>query len=96
MNNFDEIINKPAFAGLTGEQKDFYKQLMERLQGKSGMEAVMTIMEFGRKAPKGAAIGKNEQDRMIEAIMESLPQKDKDNFSQIIKVMRSPMEAAEK
>lgn len=89
MSNFEEIISNPAFIGLTEEQKNYYKKLMEELQGKNSMETMMIMMEYSKKAPKGVPISKEEQDLMLETVTEGLPQKEKENFLRIVKIMRT-------
>lgn len=89
MDNFDELINKPEFGSLSEEQKNYYKELMERLQGKNSMEIMAIMVEYGKKAPKGAPMSEEEQELMLNAVTEGLSQRDKDNFLRIVKIMRA-------
>lgn len=86
-NNIDDIFSDSAFDGLNDEQKEAFKKLYVRLQGKTMEEAMMVLMEFNRSMPKGKPISNAERNAMLSVVLESLDEKDRVQMKKVLKML---------
>ena len=86
-DQYNEILNKPAFQNIEPERREAFRILLQRLEGKSMMESLAIIADFSRRLPPGRDLTKQEQEAMIAAMMESMDSGDKQRFNNILKMM---------
>jgi hypothetical protein len=88
MQNFDELFGKPAFSSLGPERKAMFKSLGERIEGKGNIEALSIIADFMKNMPQDKQPTPSEQEAMIEAFMDTMPEKDRARLKIIINLMK--------
>jgi len=70
----DRLFENKAFRSVTAEQRAEYKELLtellKKLEGKSGLEALPVLMEYSKRAPKGMKFSKEEETAMVAAFAE--------------------------
>ena len=88
IKNIEEILTQPEFNALTKERKDQLIDLSAKLKGKGNMESVTIISEFVKHLPPGQELSQDEQEIMLEAYMESLPDKERQKFQLLINTVK--------
>lgn len=78
--DLDSLFAKEAFTSLGPDRQRLFRQFAQDIEGKSIPEALALF----KKLP---AVSERERTVIIEAILESLPEKDKAKFGQIIKMI---------
>ena len=85
--NVDEILQKPAFQNLEPARIAALRDLMGKLEGRSTTDSLALIIDFMKHIPKGRELNREEQNAMMEAVMESLPEADKNRFKAMLKIL---------
>lgn len=85
--SIDEIFEKDAFKALDVNQKEAFKSLFAKLDGKSGSEALPIIMSFIASMPKGKKISSEEKNLMVNAAIESMSEADRERFKSIMSII---------
>jgi len=88
--NVNEILQKPAFQNLEPARIEALHDLMLKLEGLGTAEALQLIIDFMKRIPKGRELTRPEQNAMMEAVMESLPENDKNRFKSMLKMLGMP------
>lgn len=86
MANIMDILNKPEFNSLNPEMKRAFATLSTEIKGKNSMEAMNIIMNFSKTIPKGTSISKQEQKLMINAFLETVSEKERQQYTMILKM----------
>ncbi len=82
-----EVLNKPAFKNLSPGKLEIIKQLMQKIEGKTGTEAVIAVVSHLSTIPKTETFSKEEQKVIIECILEDLPKNERAKILNIIKIV---------
>jgi len=82
----DEILQKDAFRNMDPSVKEGLRKLTAQTQGKSTAECVPLLLQFFNQLPKGKSLSSAEQQAMIEAVLESLPDNEKAKFQNLVKM----------
>ena len=85
--NVNEILQKPAFQNLEPARIEALRNLMLKLEGLGTAEALQLIIDFMKRIPKGRELTRSEQNAMMEAMMEGLPENDKNRFKSMLKML---------
>jgi len=86
--NLAETLKKPQFDALSPERKEMFLSLVDKLQGKSNMEAVVIITDFMKRMPKDKELTRAEQEAMTEAFLETMPESDRARFNSVINMIK--------
>lgn len=87
--NIDEILKHNAFQALDKEKIELYKELADKLNGKSQMESIGILMEYQKKISSQNPLNKEEKAAVLSALQESMPEENRKKFNQIIKMMET-------
>jgi hypothetical protein len=87
--NIDGLMQNPAFDALEPERKQAFAELFGRVQGKGNMEAAVIISDFLKKLPKGKELSAAEQNAMLEALLEAMPDKERGRYRTLFNVIRA-------
>lgn len=89
MEGFENLLKKPVFDSLPPERREMLSELMKRLDGRSTAEAVGIMADFVRNMPKGGELPSAQQNAMIEAVLETMPENERNRIKGIIKMMEA-------
>jgi len=82
--DIDTILEKPVFSKISSEQLPVYKELLEKLNGKTLTHAMPIIMQFMANMPKGPVLSVKEQEEMAEAVLDSLDEPERARFKMMM------------
>jgi hypothetical protein len=86
MVDYDRILNTPAFQVLEPQRREAFRQLLQRIDGKSTMEVMGSVLAFSKNLPKGRDISKEEQSAMTQVLYDSMDDTDKQKFAAVMKM----------
>ena len=86
MIDAETLFKNDAYKNISDEQKDLLKELLIKIEGKSGFEALPLLVEYSKKAPKGVEYTKEEETAMLNAFLEALPESEQGTFGNLIKM----------
>jgi len=86
--NVDETLRKPEFNALSPERRQLMAELMHKLQGKSSMESIYLITDYMKRMPKDKELSRDEQDSMIGAFLDALPNAERARFQSVINLIK--------
>lgn len=85
--NLDSLFQKEAFRKIDPERKQLFREFASQLDGKNPTEIIGLYMQYSQRMPADNPLGKAEQDAIVEAIFESLPDSDRQKLSGVLKMM---------
>lgn len=85
--NIDSLFQKDAFRTLDPERRQLFKEFALQLDGKNPTEIIGLYMQYSQRMPKDNPLTKAEQDAIVQAIFEGLPDGDRQKLSGVLKMM---------
>ena len=80
----DAILSKPVFSKISSEQFSASKELLDKLNGKTLIQAMPIVMHFMSNMPKGPELSPKEQEAMTEAVLDSLDEPERTKFKMML------------
>lgn len=87
--DIDEILKKDAFSALDPAQVAALKSALEKVRGKSAMEAAPVIMAHAGALERGRPISREQRAAMVSAMLESMPETERNKFRAIMKMFEN-------
>ena len=84
MIDVETLLKNDAYKNISDEQKELLRELLVKIEGKSGFEVMPLLMEYSKKVPKDTEYTKDEQTAMFSAFMEVLPENDRGVFGALL------------
>lgn len=84
MNN--NIFDNKAFDCLDHNTKKAFLSLNENMKNKSSDEKIAMIIAFVQSLPKGITFTQDEKKAMINALMENMTEKEKQQMKMLLKM----------
>ena len=85
-NNIDEIFAKDAFKRADPERLALFREMYNKMSGKSSIEMMAVLAEYSGKLSKGGKIDPADQKAMLDAVYDSLDERDRAKFQNIMRM----------
>ena len=86
--DIDYILEKDAFKQLEPAQIDGLKAVMEKIKGKTSIEAMPVIVGFAQTLQAAKPIPPQTQRAMLEAILSAMSEDERDKFMAMLKMAK--------
>jgi|GEM_PF-4336718 len=87
MIDAEDLLRKDAYKNFSEEQKELLRDLLVKVEGKSGFEALTLLMEYSKKVPKDVKYTKEEEKAMLNAFVEILPEGERGSIENMVKMV---------
>ncbi len=85
--NLDTLFKEKAFKNIDPKTISSLKNLSEKIKGKDFNETLDLIVEFSENMPKGINVSEEEKIIMIDTILKSLNEEERNKFKSILEML---------
>lgn len=85
--NLDTLFKEKAFKNIDQKTISSLKNLSEKIKGKDFNETLDLIVEFSENMPKGINVSEEEKIIMIDTILKSLNEEERNKFKSILEML---------
>ncbi len=85
--NLDKLLEKDAFKSMDKNLVSSFRKLSEDVKGKNVNETLELIIKFSESMPKNKIVSEEEKSAMINAIIESLDDNERNRFKSILEML---------
>lgn len=87
LENYDSMLDNPAFKDLELERREYFADLLKKMEGKNMVECMGIIISEKNKMPKGKDLSKDEQEQMLEALLNNMNEPERQKYKKIMKIL---------
>ena len=83
----EEIWKKPEVQALGEERIRLLHEAQKESEGKSGLERLDVLLEYGEKLADGGALSKAEQQALLSAVSATMPESERIRMTQVMAIL---------